>query len=207
MIDYISKNAPQVLLIAGNVATSTAAYDLASAGADVIKVNVGSGSACTTRIQTGNGVPAVTALDDVYSLIKNVEKNETKGYSFKIIADGGIQTSGHLTIAMCFSHAVMLGNLLAGTDEAPNDKIEFGGKIYKKYAGSSTHKTKNVEGVAGLVPYRGPLANVIDDLMQGLRSGCSYQGAHNLEELRKDPRFVSITSAGYNESKPHSMVL
>src|SRR3972149_9231258 len=99
----------------------------------------------------------------------------------------------------------MLGNLLAGTDEAPGEIVQKNNLKYKIYAGSSTHKTNNVEGVVGLVPYKGPVKNVIDDLLQGVRSGLSYQGADSLEELRKDPQFVSLSHARLTESHPHDI--
>jgi len=200
LIKHVSKALPQALLIAGNVATTSGAQRLADAGADIIKVGVGPGSLCTTRIETGNGVPSLTALDDVYEQSRFGEK-------FKIIADGGLKNSGDITKALVFSHAVMLGNLLAGTHESPGTEYTLDGKKYKEYAGSSTYKTNHVEGVVGSVPYKGHVENVIIKLMEGLRSGCSYQGVHNLEDLKKDPEFVSITNVGLIESKPHDVIL
>lgn len=197
---YVSKNYPNVLLIAGNVATWHGAKALRQAGADVIKVGVGPGSICSTRIETGNGVPQLTALETIYEAAK-VD-------GFKIIADGGIKQAGDIVKALCFSDCVMLGNLLAGTDEAPGDVIiTDDGIIHKQYAGSSTHKTSHVEGVIGLVNYKGPVKNVINRLMEGVRSGLSYQGACNLQELKNNPEFVSISHAGLVESKPHDIKL
>jgi len=197
MCEYIANKYPDVLLIGGNIATAKGAVDLTNAGADVNKVGVGPGSLCSTRVETGNGVPQLSALDDVYQELKNSNVN--------IVADGGIKKPGDITKSLCFSHAVMLGNLLAGTDEAPGNIIKVDGRDFKQYAGSSTHKSKHVEGIIGLVPYRGPVAQVITHLMEGLRSGLSYQGASNLYELRKDPCFVSISNAGLVESNPHDV--
>ena len=101
----------------------------------------------------------------------------------------------------------MMGNMLAGTNESPGEKVLLNGKLYKNYAGSSTHKTNHVEGVSGLVPYAGPVENVINHLMEGVRSGMSYQGANNLEQLRKDPEFVQITNSGLIESHPHDILI
>jgi IMP dehydrogenase len=200
MVKYINKAAPQALLIAGNVATGSGAQRLADVGADVIKVGIGGGSICSTRIETGNGVPSLTALDEAY-------EQSMYGEKYKIIADGGLKKSGDITKALCFSHAVMLGNLLAGTDEAPGEIFSIDNILYKTYAGSSTHKTSHVEGVVASVPYKGPVENIIIRLMEGLRSGCSYQGAHNLKELREDPEFVSISNTGLIESRPHDVLV
>ena len=197
MCEYIAQTYPSVLLIGGNVATPEGAVDLMNAGVDVGKCGCGGGSLCSTRIETGNGVPQLSALDDIYKSLNKC--------SMKILADGGLKKPGDLTKCLCFSHAVMLGNLLAGTDEAPGDIILVDGKQFKQYAGSSTHKSRHVEGVIGLVPYRGPVKQVILKLMEGLRSGMSYQGSVNLVELRNDPRFVAITNAGLIESKPHDV--
>lgn len=199
--DIKSKYGNKILLIAGNVAVDSGFANLARAGADVIKVNIGSGSICTTRIETGNGVPALTALSNIYECMEEYYPN------VKIIADGGLHNSGAITKALCFSHAVMLGNLLARSDESPGEYTTVNGQKYKNYAGSSTFKNDNVEGVAGRVPCAGPVKNIIEKLLQGVRSGCSYQNAHNLEELRKDPKFILLTSNGLVESKPHDILL
>lgn len=201
MTSYIAKKFPKVLLIAGNVATGAAAAMLADDGADVIKVGIGGGSLCTTRIETGNGVPQLTALADVYA------RSQKRNHPFKIIADGGIRQAGDIVKALCFSHAVMLGNLLAGTDEAPGTIVNINGFPHKEYVGSSTHKHNHVEGVRAHVPCKGSVRSVIDHLMAGLKSGCSYQGACNLEELRENPEFVTISSAGLRESYPHDVIL
>lgn len=204
MIEYVRKETPDMLIIAGNVATPEGAVDMLYEGADVVKVGVGPGSLCTTRVETGNGVPQLTAVANIYNKIQGL-RNEYIGT--KIIADGGIKSAGDITKALCFSNAVMLGNLLAGTDQAPGEIITLKGQQYKQYAGSSTHKTRNIEGVIGVVPYRGNVNNVIDRLVQGLQSGMSYQGAENLESLRKDPQFVEISNAGIVESRPHDIIL
>jgi IMP dehydrogenase len=201
MVTYIRRKSDDVLIIAGNVATPEGAEFLSRAGADVIKVGVGPGSLCTTRTETGNGVPQLTALSDVY----NNATYQASRYKYKIIADGGIKAAGDVVKALCFSHCVMIGNLLAGTSESPGDQLNVNGKIYKEYAGSSTHKTSHIEGVTGLVPYKGETGAVIERLMQGVRSGMSYQGVANLEDLRQCPKFVSISHAGLTESLPHDV--
>lgn len=185
----------KVLLIAGNVATWAGAKRLSSAGADVIKVGIGNGSLCSTRIETGNGVPQMTALEQCYNAVKDTNT--------KVISDGGIKRAGDCVKALCFSHAVMLGSVLAGTDESPG-AILTDGRKYKEYAGSSTHKTNRIEGVAGLIPYKGPMHNILEVFKEGLQSGLSYQGCDNLVDLRDNPRFVRLSSAGLKESHPHA---
>ena len=200
MISYIKNNYPEVFIIAGNVCTGRAAVELAEHGAHVIKVGIGPGSLCSTRIKTGNGVPQMSALMDVYYA------REDSGLNFGIIADGGIRNSGDIVKALCFSDMVMLGSLLAGTEEAASLPIEKNGKKYKIYQGSSTYKNENVEGVVGLVPSTGPVAKVIDELLQGVRSGLSYQGVRSIKELHEiDKHFVKITNAGLAESHPHDI--
>jgi IMP dehydrogenase len=199
-VEFISKNYPHMLLIAGNVATGSGAQNLVDAGADVIKAGVGSGSICLTRIEAGAGVPQLTALDEIYEQSDN-------GKKFKIISDGGLRKSGDCVKALCLSHVVMLGGMLAGTDEAPGETIVVDGKEFKTYSGSSTYKTSHVEGVTGLVANKGPVSKVIDNILQGIRSGCSYQGARNLEQLRKNYQFVSISNAGLIESKAHDVIV
>ncbi len=209
MVEYIAKTYPEVLLIAGNVATAGGARRLYEAGANVIKVNVGSGSLCTTRIETGNGVPSMTALHDVFyeSLNWNgapiCNKNKRK---FKIIADGGLRKAGDLVKSLCFSDAAMLGGLLAGTDEAPGNIVEFNGSKCKEYVGSSTFKSNHIEGIRGYVPLKGPVESVITKLAEGIKSGLSYQGCSNLEELKENPEFIQITNSGLVESHTHSVM-
>lgn len=199
--EYIAKTYPKALLISGNVASADGAQTLYDAGADVIKLNVGNGSLCTTRIETGNGVPTLTAISEVHKW--RVDKN----INVKLICDGGMRTAGDIVKALVFTDAVMLGNLLAGTDEAPGDIITADGKQYKQYAGSSTHKTSHIEGVVGLIERRGSVSKVIERLIDGITSGLSYQNSKNLAELKRDPKFVSISNAGLIESKPHDVVL
>lgn len=199
MTEYIAKKYSNILLIAGNIATADGAKYLHQAGANVIKAGVGPGSLCSTRIETGNGVAQITALDDVYTESLNYSP------SFKIIADGGIKNAGSIVKGLCFSHAVMLGNLLAGTNEAPGVEVNIDGTRYKEYSGSSTYKSKYIEGVSALVKLKGPVTPIIEKLMEGLRSGMSYQGVGNLEDLKKDPEFVLISNAGLIESHPNDV--
>jgi IMP dehydrogenase len=201
MVGYLAKNYPGVLVIAGNVATGEGAVRLWQAGADVVKVGIGPGSLCTTRIETGNGVPQLSALMEVH------EARRKAGADFRIVTDGGIKNAGDIVKALCYSEAVMLGNLLAGTDEAPGEVIALNGVQYKRYEGSSTHKANHIEGVAALVPYKGPVAKVVTMLIEGVRSGCSYQGAKALGELQRDPRFVLMSQAGLVESHPHNVLV
>jgi IMP dehydrogenase len=206
MIQTVRMLREDALIIAGNVATSEGSVFLGvDCGADVVKVGVGPGSLCTTRVETGNGVPQLSALENAWNSSANHVKGATENY--KIIADGGIKSAGDITKALCFSHAVMVGNLLAGSSESPGELIVKGGKGYSRYSGSSTHKSSHVEGVSGLVPYQGSAESVVTNLVQGLRSGMSYQGASNLDELRKDPHFVSISHAGLTESRPHDVMV
>lgn len=193
----LSEEFPEILLIVGNIVTAEASWDLVDAGADVVKVGVGPGSLCSTRIETGNGVPQLTALDNIRSSLKS-----KSGKIPKIIADGGIRSAGDIVKALCFSDAVMLGNLLASTYESPGELVELNGINHKLYAGSSTHKMKHVEGVSKFIPFKGFSAKLISELMQGVRSGMSYQGVKNLIELKDDPEFIKITNASLIESKP-----
>ena len=214
MVAWIKAKYPKMTVIAGNVATGQGADRLWRAGADVVKVGVGPGSLCTTRIETGNGVPQLTALIDVAEAqrqLNELERTRTypheKRRTYPFIADGGIKNAGDIVKALCFADMVMVGNLFAGTDEAPGEIVDMGGRSYKRYVGSSTHKTNHVEGVAAMVPYKGPVEHVLTKLIEGLRSGCSYQGAHNLTELKDNPVFMRITGAGLQESHPHDVIL
>jgi IMP dehydrogenase len=202
MIQFVRGHMPDVLIVAGNVATGEGALFLAGSGADVIKSGVGAGSVCSTRIETGNGCGSMSCLEECRDAL---DQND---FSYvKIIADGGIKNAGDCVKALTIADAVMLGNLLAGTEQAPGDKLVINNQIYKQYAGSSTHKATNVEGVSGYVPYRGDVKEVIARLMGGIRSGCSYQGVNNLEDLKLNPEFVEISNAGIVESKPHDIIL
>jgi IMP dehydrogenase len=203
-VSAVHANYPDILLIAGNVVTAKGAALLWNAGADIIKIGVGPGSLCTTRIETGNGYPQLSALDIVCN-DGNYSARDDQWPMF--IADGGIKSAGDCVKALAFAELVMIGNLFAGTDEAPGEAIHFQGKKFKRYAGSSTHKQKHVEGVVGLVPYKGSVNDIVLHLVEGIKSGCSYQGAKNLADLKADPHFVVISHAGLTESHPHGVVL
>jgi IMP dehydrogenase len=195
----LRKRYPRLFIIAGNIATGDGAVRLWSAGADAVKVGVGPGSLCTTRIETGNGVPQLTALMDVY-------KKKTVPSEY-IVADGGIKNAGDIVKALCFADMVMSGNLFAGCEEAPGAIHRINGVPHKEYKGSSTHKANHIEGVAAWVPCTGKYEDVLTKLLEGVKSGCSYQGAHNLTELKDSPAFIKITPAGLKESHPHDVVI
>lgn len=222
MTKYIAEKYPKIFLIAGNVATAGGAERLWMAGADCVKVGIGPGSLCTTRIETGNGVPQLTALSDVADMRKKlvngynrtVETDDSIMYIWTepkitkpifIMADGGIKSAGDIVKALCFSDMVMAGNLFAGTDETPGDILQVDGKRFKNYVGSSTHKTSHVEGVMALAPIKGPAKHVVERLCEGLRSGLSYQGYKHVAQLQKNPMFVRITNAGLKESHAHDV--
>lgn len=212
---------PRLALVAGNVVTAEGTRDLISAGADVVKVGVGAGSICTTRIVTGAGMPQITAI------LTCSEEAHRQGV--KVIADGGIKYSGDITKALAAgADAVMLGSLLAGLDESPGELVIFEGRRFKEYRGmGSLGAMKGVardrygvsvpekgarasgkvvpEGIEGQVPYKGPVADYLYQLVGGLRSGMGYVGARSLAELQEKARFVRITNAGLIESHPHSI--
>jgi IMP dehydrogenase len=192
-----------LLIIAGNVVTESGANFLWEAGADVVKCGIGNGSLCLTRIETGNGYPQLSALDIVCS----GDYKDRDGQFPMFIADGGITSAGDCVKALVFSDLVMIGNLFAGTDEAPGDIISVKGQRYKQYVGSSTHKQKHIEGVIGLVPYKGSVEGVVTKLVEGIKSGCSYQGVDNLLDLKGDPEFVVISNSGLIESHPHNVTV
>lgn len=212
MASWIKSKHPDMFVIAGNVATGEGARRLWTAGADVVKVGVGPGSLCTTRIETGNGVPQLTALMDVAEVQRQLNELErtrsnVKKRKYPFIADGGIKSAGDIVKALCFADMVMVGNMFAGCEETPGRRVEIDKVVYKEYVGSSTHKTNHIEGVAALVPTKGSYDSVLTKLVEGLRSGCSYQGAHNLEELKDNPVFIRITNAGLKESHPHDVII
>lgn len=205
-------------IIAGNIATREAAEDLIEAGADAVKVGIGPGSICTTRIVAGAGVPQLTAIMECYSV--------TSKYNIPLIADGGIKYSGDITKALAAgAHCVMIGSLFAGTDEAPGEIILYQGRSYKTYRGmgslgamqggsSDRYRQESVkpeklvpEGVEGRVPYRGPLSKSIHQLVGGLKSGMGYCGCRTLEELRNKAKFIKITNAGLRESHVHDVTI
>lgn len=205
MISLIKTKYPDIRIIAGNVASADGAERLWTAGAHIVKVGVGPGSLCTTRIETGNGVPQLTAIIDVAERREQVFNQTGKYYPF--IADGGIKSAGDIVKALCFADMVMIGNMFAGCDETPGNIINIDGRLYKEYVGSSTHKANHIEGIAAMVPYKGSFDNVFTKMIEGLKSGCSYQGAHNLMQLRTNPTFIKITSAGLKESHPHDVIM
>jgi IMP dehydrogenase len=205
---------PRLPLIAGNVVTAGGTRDLIDAGANVIKVGVGAGSICTTRIVTGVGIPQITAVQAC--------AEEAHRHGASVIADGGIRYSGDIVKALAVgADAVMLGSLLAGLDESPGELVIFEGRRFKEYRGmGSLGAMKGLardrygrkeggkavpEGIEGQVPYKGPLADFVGQLTGGLRSGMGYVGAADLPELRARARFVRITNAGLIESHPHSV--
>ncbi len=210
---------PDLNVIAGNVATQEGAKALIEAGADAVKVGVGPGSICTTRIVAGVGVPQLTAIHNCAQM--------AEAYGIPVIADGGIKFSGDLTKAIgAGANSVMVGSLLAGTDESPGELELFQGRSYKVYRGMGSigamkegskdryfqetvrTETKLVpEGIEGRVPYRGPLSNMIYQLVGGLRSGMGYLGCRDIETLRKNARFVKITPAGLRESHVHDVII
>jgi len=199
-------------VMSGNVVTAEGARALIDAGADALRVGIGSGHACTTREVAGVGVPQLTAV----AWVAEVAREAGVG----VVADGGVEKPAHIVKALAAgADAVMLGYLLAGTDEAPGEVVEIGGKRYKPYrgmgsrgaleAGSARYGTfKRVpEGVEGYVEYRGPLAQVVDVLVSSLKQGMGYVGARNLEELRRRAVFVRITNMGLYESSPRGMLV
>ncbi len=211
----IKKEFPELDLVAGNVATGEGAKALIDAGADAVKVGVGPGSICTTRIVAGVGVPQITAIMEAYSIAKEE--------GIPVVADGGIRYSGDIAKALCAgANVVMLGNLLAGTEEAPGERIFFQGRAYKVYRGmgslgammsriaSDRYGQEGVEkfvpeGIEGRVPYKGKLSDVIYQLVGGLRAGMGYTGCKNIEELHSKAGFIKISWAGYRESHVHDV--
>ena len=207
-------------VVAGNVATAEGCRDLIAAGADAVKVGIGPGSICTTRIISGVGVPQITAIYDAAEAAKD------SGVS--IIADGGIRYSGDLTKALAAgAHAVMIGGLFAGLAESPGEMILYQGRSFKVYRGmgslgammqgsSERYRQRGAErrpgklvpeGVEGRVPFKGPLSSFVYQLVGGLRAGMGYCGTQTIEELRKDTRFIQISAAGVRESHPHDIAI
>ncbi|RDH84768.1 MAG: IMP dehydrogenase [endosymbiont of Galathealinum brachiosum] len=218
-VKWVKENFPKVQVIGGNIATAAAARDLVNAGADAVKVGIGPGSICTTRIVAGVGVPQISA-------VSNVAK-ELEGTGVPLIADGGIRFSGDIAKAMAAgAHCVMLGGLLAGTEEAPGEVILFQGRSYKAYRGMGSiaameqgssdryFQDKDAgaeklvpEGIEGRVPFKGPMTAIIHQLIGGIRSSMGYVGCANLEEMRTKPEFVRISGAGMKESHVHDVTI
>ncbi len=213
-VKSIKKKHPDLQLIAGNVATAEATEDLIKAGADCIKVGIGPGSICTTRVIAGVGVPQLTAVMDC--------ANIGKKYNIPVIADGGIQYSGDIPKAIAAgADSVMLGSLLAGTEESPGEMVIYQGRSFKVYRGMGSESamaagsgdryfqndTKKFvpEGVEGMVPYRGKIKDMVYQLIGGLRAGMGYCGTENIQALKDRGQFVRITGAGLKESHPHDV--
>ncbi len=214
MVRTIRNEYPDLNIIAGNVATAAATRELAEAGANVVKVGIGPGSICTTRVVAGVGVPQITAVYDCAT--------EARKLGITIIADGGIKYSGDIVKALASGgHAVMLGSLLAGTSESPGETEIYQGRRFKVYRGMGSvgamekgskdryfqedNKKFVPEGIEGRTPYKGPLSDTIYQLVGGIRSGMGYCGTANLEELRENSQFVRMTGAGLRESHPHDV--
>ena len=202
-VRWIKKHFPDVQVIGGNVATGEGARALVDAGADGVKVGIGPGSICTTRIVTGIGVPQVTAIANAVEALK--------GTGVPVIADGGIRYSGDMAKAIVAgASSVMMGSMLAGTEEAPGEIEMFQGRSYKNYRGMGSLGAIAVEklvpeGIEGRVPYKGPVSNIIHQMMGGLRSAMGYTGCTTIEQMRTKPEFVRVTSAGMGESHVHDV--
>lgn len=216
-VKWVKQTFPDVQVIGGNIATAAAALDLAKAGADAVKVGIGPGSICTTRIVAGVGVPQLTAVHNVSEALK--------GTGVSVIADGGIRFSGDIAKALAAgADCVMLGGMFAGTDEAPGEIELYQGRAYKSYRGMGSlgamsqgssdryfqEKTENTdkyvpEGIEGRVPHKGPIINIIHQIMGGLRSSMGYLGCATITEMHEKAEFVEITSAGMSESHVHDV--
>ena len=217
-VRWIKKHYPDMQVIGGNIATGEAAKSLRDAGADGVKVGIGPGSICTTRMVAGVGVPQLTAIANVTEALK--------GSNIPVIADGGIRYSGDIAKALAAgAHTIMIGSLLAGTDEAPGQVEIYQGRSYKSYRGMGSLGAMGEgssdryfqegakgdklvpEGVEGRVPYKGPMINIIHQLMGGLRSSMGYTGSVNIEAMRTKTQFVRITNAGIRESHVHDVMV
>lgn len=217
MVDFISRKFKDTIIVAGNVVTPDGTKDLLQAGADVVKVGVGPGSICTTRIVSGVGMPQISAVRECAVVAKKLGKS--------IIADGGIKFSGDITKALAMgANSVMIGNLLAGSDESPGETILYQGRTYKVYRGMGslgamklgskdryaqadvTDQSKLVpEGIEGKVPYRGSASGILHQLIGGLRSGMGYLGAKDVQDLQEKAKFVRISPQGLRESHVHDV--
>ncbi len=217
-VAWIKQHFPEVQVIGGNIATAEAALALKDAGADGVKVGIGPGSICTTRIVAGVGVPQISAVANVAEALK--------GSEIPVISDGGIRYSGDISKAIAAgAHSVMIGSMFAGTEEAPGEVELYQGRSYKSYRGmgslgAMTQKQGSSdryfqegsqadklvpEGIEGRVPFKGPLGNVVHQLLGGLRSSMGYTGCKNMEEMRTNTQFVRITNAGIGESHVHDV--
>ncbi len=217
-VAWVKQNFPDVQVIGGNIATAQAARDLVAAGADAVKVGIGPGSICTTRIVAGVGVPQISAISNVAEALRES--------GVPLIADGGIRFSGDIAKAMVAgAHTVMIGSMFAGTEEAPGEVELFQGRSYKTYRGmgsiaamqkgssdryfqaDSADEKLVPEGVEGRVPYKGPLASTIYQLLGGVRSSMGYVGCATIDEMRTRPEFVKVTNAGMRESHVHDVTI
>ena len=218
-IKLIKKNHPNQELIAGNIATFKAARDLVELGVDAVKVGVGPGSICTTRIVSGIGIPQITAISDV--------RKYTESRDIPLIADGGVKFSGDITKAIVAgADSVMIGNLLAGTTESPGEVVIFQGRSYKTYRGMGSLEAMREgsrdryfqdklssegklvpEGIEGRVPYKGNAPQIIEILVGGLRSGMGYTGCKTIKKLQENAKFIKITSSGMRESHVHDVII
>ncbi|MFP4597197.1 MAG: IMP dehydrogenase [Persicimonas sp.] len=216
-VEVIRERYPEVQIIAGNIATAEAAEALIDAGANAVKVGIGPGSICTTRVVAGVGVPQVTAIMQVAEICKK--------HDVPLIADGGVKYSGDIVKALAAgANSVMIGSLFAGTDEAPGEQVLYQGRTYKVYRGmgsigamkkgskdryfqEGTNDKLVPEGIEGRVPYRGSLSANIFQLVGGLRSGMGYAGCANIDALREEAQFVRITNAGLRESHVHDVII
>ena len=217
-IEAVKKRLPEMQVVAGNVGTFEGARDLIALGVDGLKVGIGPGSICTTRVVTGAGVPQITAIMEA--------ARAAKGTGVPVIADGGVKYSGDITKAIAAgASSVMIGSLFAGTEESPGETILFQGRTFKSYRGmgstgameagsadryaqEAAERGKSVpEGVEGRVPHKGPLGGLVDQLVGGLKSGMGYCGVATLKELQERARFVRITSAGLRESHVHDVII
>jgi len=201
------KSRVPVDIIAGNIATADSATDLIEWGADGLRVGIGGGSLCTTRVQTGHGIPNVTSLLDV---VKQAEE-----YDVPVMADGGLRSSGDIAKALAVgADNVMLGSLLAGTQETPGSIVEKNNQLYKRYRGSASLETKvthgqqerNVEGESTIVPFKGGVKFVIRGLADGVRSALSYSGANTIPQFQSVAEWVRVTNSGLVEGKPHKLL-
>jgi len=213
-VSLIKEKFPEISLIAGNIATGEAAEELIKAGADAVKVGIGPGSICTTRVVAGIGVPQITAINDVYEVADK--------YGIPVIADGGIKYSGDLPKAIAAgANVIMIGSLLAGCEESPGEEEIYQGRRFKVYRGMGSIAAMEVgskdryfqtntkklvpEGVEGRVPFKGAASDTIYQLMGGLRAGMGYCGSKTIEDLKKTGKFIQITGAGLIESHPHDI--
>jgi IMP dehydrogenase len=218
-VKLLKKEFPEQELAAGNIGTEEAARELIELGVDAVKVGVGPGSICTTRIVTGAGIPQITAIADVYKV--------TREKDIPLVADGGIKYSGDIAKAIAAgASSVMLGNLLAGTEEAPGEVVIYQGRSYKTYRGMGSLEAMREgsrdryfldllpsdakiapEGIEGMVPFKGSAANILQMMVGGLKAGMGYSGCRTIEELQTKAKFIQVTAAGVRESHVHDVII